>query len=245
MIFASNSRRPQSDLTTASRRAFTLIELLVVMSIIVILVSISVPVLSKLSQSNKRTQARNMVAAYIANARSSAMQYRRSVAVVLYEQTPIYSDRSDPNQTAIILALANADQTPASAGNILFSPMPGRLPEMMPAGIKVAGLDDTSSIVRQNGSAGVSTRAIIFDGNGQLILRSGLSVNSPTGALGSASMIVGDWNFSGGSNSASTAGVILYDGQQFTAAAPANAASWLQQNADIVVVNAFTGNLNR
>jgi prepilin-type N-terminal cleavage/methylation domain-containing protein len=242
-----------------AERGFTMIELLVVMSVIVILVSVAVPVLSKLSQSNKLTQARNMASAYIANARSAAIQAKRPVAAIFYEPSinpvtglPNYADTADPNQSVVMLAVASADQSGAGPGNILFVAMPGRSPVALPAGIKVATLDD-SSVFKQSESfdSTKNTRAIVFDANGQLLLRGGLKANA-SGAAGSSTRIVGDWSFGGGVNAVSSPGIVIYDGQKFrdagmTSPSTSDAArsSWLQTNADILVVNVFTGNLNK
>lgn len=242
---------------------FTLIELLMVIAVIIILVSVSMPLLSKLAQSNKRSQAVNLATAYISNARALAIQQRRPAACVFYEQTAARANPANPNQTAVILAITDPGTSPSSNGNLVFIPLPQRQPDYMPYGIRVAAISDAQSggnfIFRFNETTtlGSKTRAIVFDGNGNLLLRNGLAIVAPSGSAGSATMLVGDWNFISGvagpaSGAASTPGILIYDYREFIEAkqnvAPATDLTrrdWILANSDVVAVNAYTGNILR
>jgi Tfp pilus assembly protein FimT len=250
--------------------AFTLIELLMVIAIIIILVSVSMPLLSKLAQSNKRSQAVNIITAYIANARSLAIQQRMPTCVVFYEQTANNANPANPNQTAIMIGIADSSKSPDPAnGNLVFKALPNRQPDYMPYGIRVAAISDMntgiafSNTIRlgENFAAYTRTRAIVFDGSGQMIVRSGLAVD-PSGAAGSSTKITADWNFYAGvgtigspaANFGSTPGVLVYDyreyadataGLLFNAAADNTRRDWILANSDVIAVNAVTGNILR
>ena len=251
--------------------AFTIIELLIVIAIIIILVSVSLPLVSKMMQNNSQTQAVNMVTAYIANARGEAIVRKRQVGVVFYEQTAAYASPFNKNQTAVMMAYEDDNQlqkypTAYSSGYTVFVALPGRMPEYLPTGVKVATLDDNSGTLfrlAEETSTSRRTRVIVFDSTGQLVLRNGLAVANVTGAIGSAGMVTGDWAFilpnvpisgvtfaaGNASNAVSSPGVIIYDGRGFDQAQVAgndtNVANWLKANADILIVNAYTGNIIR
>jgi prepilin-type N-terminal cleavage/methylation domain-containing protein len=257
-------------LTGRFRAGFSFIELLMSIAVIVVLVSISMPLLSKLAQSNKRTQAVNLVTAYISNARALAIQMRRPTCVIFYEQTTTNALPANPNQTAIMIGVAAPDLSPDSTtGNLVFEPVSERQPDYMPYGIRVAAIADVSAVnaatfsqsIRQgdNVSASAQTRVIVFDQNGQMLVRNGLAVRTPSGTAGSAARIVADWKLAlgptlPGANFVSTPGLLIYDGREFLdtnktfpagAAGDIYRANWVLANSDIIGVNAYTGTILR
>ena len=256
--------------------AFTIIELLIVIAIIIILVSVSLPLVSKMMQNNSQTQAVNMVTAYLANARGEAIVRKRQVGVVFYEQTAAYASPYNKNQTAVMLCMEDPNQSqyyksPDVPGTTItiFMAMPGRSPEYLPNGIKLATLDDNASNnndntdtvfrLQEESSSSRRTRVIMFDANGQLILRNGLGradltmIPFSSDPAGGKYKITGDWAFTTPKGTPSDAvtspAVVVYDGRTFDQAAVAgndnNVAKWMKANADILIVNAYTGNVLR
>lgn len=284
-----------SDRQPGAKRGFTLMELLVVMGIIITIVAISIPAVNTLTKGNSQRQAVNMVTAYIANARTIAMSTGRQAGVIFYEeknnaltpnsnQTAVQLIVEDPNQSSTI---AGTTYTPA-AGCTTFMPDTRYRVEYLPAGIKVATLDDSNvtGAFRQAENSSTQSRVVMFNGLGQLVLRNGICrsffqsattynlndvVQSPltgfrfiakAGSTGQTppnstywTSITDDWNVASAtsatsiSSGVSSPGLVVYNGRAFNDAGvagnTANSAAWLQANADIVIVNAYTGNVIR
>ena len=159
------------------------------------------------------------------------------------------------------LAIADADQSNTTMGGAKYPGMnPGMtvfLPysarEYLPTGVKVATLTDSVAQSLATGDTTLRTRAIVFDPTGQMVLRNGLARGTLSGVAGSITKIVGDWNFADWSagalaNGVSSPGVLVYDGNQYAAQAfttDSSRISWLKKNSDILIVNAYTGNVIR
>jgi len=214
-------------------RAFSLIELIVVIGIMVIVLALAVPAFNKLLQGNNIKQSTNMLSAYVASARAAAQQQRRTVAVVLYEE----GAGGYNGQTAVALAYD-------STGALVFTPLPGRTPEYLPQGIKVATLSSATTMSEET-TTGVC-RAILFNASGQVTLQNGLT------AVPAASAATAPWNFAGTAACASSPGVLIYDStdylnwikSQSTPSAAAKA-TWLQAHGDLLIINSYTGGLIR
>jgi len=236
-------------------RAFSLIELLVVIAIVIILAAAVLPLISGLTKSNNLQQGVNIASVMLANGRNMAMSTRRQVAVVFYEETSANAMPFNANQTAIGLAIESSTQTGAAAGNTIFEVVRGRGVEYMPTGVRVATLDDASTQVKltEQSNAARRVRAVVFDENGQMLLRNGLSVNTPSGGAGTPTQVVGDWGFvdaatGNPSDAAASPAILVFDGRAFADAAPADdaaIATWMEQNATVLIVNAYTGNVIR
>ncbi len=257
----------------ARHTAFSLIELLVVVAIMGILLVVAIPAIKALTQNNNQKQARNMASVYIAAARSAALQQRRLVGCVFYE------DPTNKNQVAVRLVR----ETGVNADLTYFGAIPGSQAEFMPRAIRIGVLDDNTTWnvrTEQQATAEQRTRLILFDANGQLVLRNGLGVNTydagttyNTGeavASGGSTYVcvrpvtVGqspvannssywrreDWYIRATSSAlndgVSTPGIVIWDDNDFRAAnlgSDAARGDWVLKNADILIVNAYTGNL--
>jgi prepilin-type N-terminal cleavage/methylation domain-containing protein len=256
----------------AARSAFTLIELIVVISIIVILSAIAVPAIKNLTKSNDTSQAANLVRTMIAQARTIAVSQHRMAGVVFFEETATYSRPVNTDETAMQLFVEAYNQSsyaPVASGLTVFVSYSAER-QYLPAGIKLATLSDNIDIINtsENSSVSNTTRAIVFDSNGQIINYAGLATPDP--AVGSTNpgeypKAYGDWNFlkPNGANAAgntpnpkpsSSPAFFLYNKSEFDEQAAAFAASpgpdkaradWLKQHADVIVVNAYTGTVIR
>lgn len=222
----------------ATRRGFTLTELLTVIGIIVIILGVTLPSMNYLMKGNAQKQSINVVTAYIASARATAINSRQPVAIVFFEEA-IGTDRWDNNQTAVQLLRGNA-----SAGHMVLSPIPGRdKPEYLPRGIRVATLASTGSVQEVgNDDATKPCRVILFDGSGQMMLINNL-IASETNQGWAQSL-----NSGSAADRSSTPGIVLYDGREYDSAvndAGKDGATWLANNADLLIINAYTGNVIR
>lgn len=266
---AGRGRGGTCRLAQCARGGFTLIELITVTAIIVVLLGITLPSMSKLLKGNSQQQGVNLLTAYVSSARATALGSKNPVAVIFYQDT------EDTNQTAIVLAR----QTLYVGGIHYFDGIPGRPRQFMARGVKIATLNDVGQVVTE-GTSTVPARAIIFNENGQLVFWNNLSVPTyQAGVTYAAGQVVSNagkiytcqtdkimgisppnaaswgetkWNFGGTAGSASTAGLLVYDDRGLQAAVDSNKvtndatrSSWLQKNGDLVIINAYTGNVIR
>lgn len=256
--------------------AFTLVELLVVIGIIALLAGIMIPVVSTLTKGNSQKQAVNTISAYISAARTRAIAEGRQVGVVFFE------DLQNANQTAIQICVER--NTKLTSGGVEFTSFDAadtRI-EYLPRGIRVATLNDGASVGwANNTSPSNKTRVIIFDAQGQLVLRNGLCVeeyaagtyragtilratgdspkdiylslqdNNASALTNTAYWRIVPWHFDADytdelrqSYGTSAPGIFVFDYNEFNNSGASNdtdRATWLQQNADILVINANTG----
>jgi prepilin-type N-terminal cleavage/methylation domain-containing protein len=173
-------------------RAFTIIELLLVIAIIAILVGISFPEIRSMTKSSNLSQASNLVRAMLETARATAISQHRVAGVVFFEETAQYAYPVHAGQTAMQLCVESFDQTGLGTlqlGMVSFNPDRQYLPQ----GVILATLSNPASnpsgvatgqvIGVQNAdarTAGGYSRVILFDANGQLLLRAGLSLTPTT-----------------------------------------------------------------
>jgi type II secretory pathway pseudopilin PulG len=246
--FHFRTRRPRS-------RAFTLIELLAVIGIIILLVGITIPAIKSLSKSNDQSQSVNLVRSMISTARAIAISQHRPVGVVFFEESPTYSLPVNSNRTAMQLFIEDYNQVSVVAGTRYVYYSTAR--EYLPAGVKLASLSDAGSFVEAGDPTSTSpARAILFDANGQLLLRGGLcSWLTNGGTAGQYPKAYGDWNFIGYStgnlpngqpgNSYSSPGFFLFSKAEYDAQPAASKAAWLKKNASVIIVNSNTGGVLR
>lgn len=225
------------------KRAFTLIELLVVMVVMIILIGIMLPVIKSLTRSNAQKQAVNLITTLIANARSTAIQTRTPAGLVLYE------DPAVPSQTSAQLVVQSKESDLK-----YFTRAPRSSVQTLPVGISVGSLDDNATSAIRTGASGstaLKTRVVLFDSNGQMVLNNRLAKDP---ALTDAAAVA--WNLnattSNQSDGVSSPGFIIYSAADFKAAtdngsltSDATRAQWVKQNADILIVNPYTGNIIR
>ena len=238
LILASAARR--------GRRAFTLIELLVVISIIVILLAVSIPTIRSLTKSNREKQAVNLLTTLLANARSTAIATHKYSGIVVYEY-PAATSTGSTDATSYVQLITQS--TINGTGKIrYFTRVPRTTPQRLPQGIQVAMLDDSVSGFKNQASAssGGKCRVILFDSTGQMALLNALATDtSLTDPVSTA------WNINGTagvSQGTSSPGLVVYDASLFLASHntnPSNDSLWLRQNADVLIVNPYTGNIIR
>jgi prepilin-type N-terminal cleavage/methylation domain-containing protein len=242
------------------RRAFTLIELVTVVAIMGAVAALALPAIGALTKDNSRAQAANQVRAYVSLARSLAIAQHRMVGVVFLEETGKYALPVHGGQTAMQLFAEDYEQAGynCAAGNTVFVAY-GPVREYLPAGIRVAALNDDAArgvMTGDEASATVGrTRAVLFDAQGRLITRHGLArPDLGTASAGAYPWAMGDWNFTTKRGNASlgmsSPGILLYDGMAYEAAhiAPDHSGdgarnAWLKGHANVVLVNANTGAL--
>lgn len=261
-------------------RGFTLIELLTVIAIIVLLAGLSFPAIRSMTKSNDQSQSVNVVQAMVTSARNIAVTQRRMAGVVFFEETPQNASPANTLQTAMQLIVEDYDQRRDGTGSdttLNYSRGGGKFAvdvgmtvfvaynrerQYLPKGIRIATLSDSSNVVRMNEQqdAGSRARVVIFDADGQVLLRGFLTAPDPAlGAqqAGQYPRAYADWGFlkpsdnvqlGTGLNAYSSPGFFIYNQSDFESASLANdsaRAQWLINHADVLVVNTYTGNVNR
>ncbi len=239
-------------------RAFTLMELLVVIAIIGILVGITVPTVKNLTKSNDQSQAVNLIRAFISSARGIAVSQHRMAGVVFFEETGQYSRPVNSGQTAMQLFVEDYNQnypTIVNGATVFVTYSSQR--QYLPSNIKLAALNEGGGTFTGENTSTAAARAILFDSNGQLLLRSGLATPIPAGAPGTYPQAYGDWNFifpdfktvaGVAGNAFSSPGFFIYNKSDYddqglnqSSATDLARAAWIRQNSDVVTVNGFTG----
>ena len=251
------------SVTPNSRRAFPLIELLVVIAVIVILAAITVPALRSLTKSNDTAQAANVVRSYIAAARSAAVNGHRMAGVVFFEESADYSRPVNANQTAMQLFVEDYNQAQYTPNNTTVFIKYSSDRQYLPGNVRLAALSDLNngSVATAENNTSNIARAIIFDANGQLITIDRLATPSPGAGganQGQYPEAYGDWKFltPNGATPAGPAGIassspgfFLYSKADYDAQtagySDAQRFVWIRQHADVVIVNAYTGNVIR
>ncbi len=237
------------------RRGFTLIELMVVMFIVVLMLGVCIPSVKAIMRGNSQAQAVNLIRANLATARSIAISQHRQAGVVFFEEMAANAPFANRGQTVVQLMIEAPDQTGAAAGFTVFNYYTKER-QYLPPGIQVGTLNDvaTKQILTGDNSGGAS-RVILFDANGQMILRNGIARPNNTGSAdGGYPKAYVDWNITTKATAASygvsSPGVIVfsmtdYKSAGMVAAADTAKASWVQQHSDVLIVNAYTGGVIR
>jgi type II secretory pathway pseudopilin PulG len=241
-------------------RAFTLVELLTVAVIMIILMAIAVIPIRSMMRNNSQKQATNQTTALLANARAQALQQGRVIGFVMFEEST-----GSGTQTAMQMIVEDRDQrqySPPNAPPILNTVFVALNSQRhyVPRGVRIAGLLDNAGRPVVTGDASASenrSRVVLFDSRGHLLLRSGIAAP--------ASAAYADWKLAAPEDvdidpatgdsipsmrGASSPGFLIYsaadyNAKGFTPATQGAAAAWIQQNADILVINAYTGNIIR
>jgi prepilin-type N-terminal cleavage/methylation domain-containing protein len=249
------------------RRAFTLIEVLVVISIVVIMLAVAVPTIRALTKGNSQKQAVNLMTTMLANARATAISTHKPTGIVIYEY-PAVANKVSNEATSFIQPVTQSKYDGANKVRY-FTRVQGSGPQRLPSGIQVATLDAGVNAFRTQsanaetaagGNFGASCRVILFDSNGQMLLANGIGTDPSlaTDAVAQAWNLHGDQKSSGGNiqqtRGSSSPGFLIYDAVLFNAEHTAAIAAgneatadpiWLRQNSDVLVVNAYTGNVIR
>lgn len=247
--------RPSTPIARGRHGAFTLIELLVVISIIIILLAVSIPTIRALTKGNNQKQAVNLMTTMLANARATAISTRKCSGIVVYEYPPT-TDIKNPTQATSFIQLVTQSKYDGIKSLRYFTRVPGTGAQRLPPAIQVATLDMGVNAFRTQASdttsstllRGANCRVILFDGNGQLLVSRGIA----TDASLATDPVAQAWNMSADTVSlnkgSSSPAFLVYDAGLFAAqhnASGSTDATWLRQNSDVVVVNAYTGNVIR
>jgi prepilin-type N-terminal cleavage/methylation domain-containing protein len=245
---------------TSWRQGFTLIELLVVIGIIVILMLVAIPALNSIFNNASLTMAENQLRASIAQARSLAIRDRRMVGLVFFEpdatlDKTVFKDRATHgDRTAYqVIVYDHADpgvdyftpQVNSQATEGFGDPTIYRSPEYLPRGLRVGVIDDSPGYpLRTEFSPDtVKARVIMFDASGQLVMR-----NRMAGGNGSRT----EWYLRGdvaASQGVSSPGFTIYDTNKLRNSVDisnsARISDWIFRNANMYVINAYTGGIVR
>lgn len=234
------------------RKAFTLIELLVVISVMIILMAMMLPAIKSMTRNNSQKQAVNQITSLLANARTTAVVQHKLAGLVIYEDPELVGQSS----TQLIVLSSTAQEVTSSGSTVTlyrFNRAPRSGPITLPKGITVAMLDDsgTTPFRTSDSSTNTKARVILFDGNGHLVLMNSLTRDPSLTDASSAA-----WNLNADRNNlsrgVSSPAVVVFSGTEMKDATDrgvitnaSTRAEWVKQNGDVLVVNAYTGNIIR
>jgi type II secretory pathway pseudopilin PulG len=241
------------SITGRRSAAFTLVELLVVISIIIILLAVSIPTIRALTKSNSQKQAVNLLTSLLANARATAISTHKVSGIVVYEYPAVSNGQS--NEATSYVQLITQSAYNGSSKVRFFTRVPRTTPQRLPSGIQAATIDvgvnsfrtqavDTSNSDQYGGTC----RVILFDSTGQLLMTNSIAADT---TLKNDDPTVAAWNMNGDQSAtrgSSSPGFLVYDAVLFNQShhtPPVNDATWLQQNSDVIILNAYTGNVIR
>jgi len=262
------------------RRGFTLVELMVVIFIIAALAVIAAPAVTAMLRGNAQSHAVNLIRAQLATARSVAISQHRQAGVIFFEESTYYMPHGSVNtdRTAMQLIVESADQSAVTSDNAIGNTVfvyHSRDREYLPAGIQIATLnDDPNKMVTTSKVGGSTSRIILFDANGQLVLRNRIVRpdlgSSPAANVDPYPWAYGDWlkekdktngawgapNENSDYVGVSAPALLIYNDKEFSNYCKSSAylsaekkdvaaSDWVQRHADVLVVNAYTGNLIR
>jgi prepilin-type N-terminal cleavage/methylation domain-containing protein len=279
----SGRQDTNADSPRRSLPAFTLIELMVVVGIILILVAIAVPAVRALTKSNSQKQAVNLLTSMVARARALAIQSHEMAGVYIFESDSsttangVIASKSGGQSYAQIVV--GAQDTGIASGQSFLQgavslvtdvggdvngvPVPPGTTgnaQPLPKDVIVAALDDDpNSLVRMSTETVAGNerlRLIVFDENGQLVLRRNMQVfvsgtTAPSAVYNNSSpgflvFSLADLQaaIDAGAIPALPAGVWNQTQAQQTARDKA-LGNWIEQNADVLIFNTYTGNVIR
>ena len=261
------------DQSRAARRGFSLVELLVVLFIIIIVMAIGAPAMKSMLRGNAQSQAVNLIRAQLSAARAIAISQHRQAGVVFFEENSVasssgkkdFAPAANTGQTAMQLIVEDTNLTGSTANGTIFVYY-SRERQYLPTGIRVAALNDDpgKQVMTGDNTAGTS-RVVVFDANGQMILRNGIHHPNPGSRPAPGSdpypYAYGDWlpncvNVGDPDNcGVSSPAVLVFSMNDFKdyvnnnthtgAQLDIDKANWVQQHSDVLIVNAYTGNLIR
>jgi hypothetical protein len=208
-----------------------------------------------MTRDNCQKLAVNLLTSMVANAHSLALQSHAPAGLVIYDDWMNYPNtpKTYSSQSSVQLVVASS----YSSSQINFIRAPRTSPQPLPRGIKVSTLDDSTNGFRtQDAIVGTDVcRIILFDGEGHMVLRNGLMKDASlpdTGSPLTSDVPAVSWNLQGGSVGVSSPGFVVFNANELQAAKDKNTvnstgtlSTWLMQHADIMVVNAYTGNVIR
>ena len=240
---------------------------MVVVAIVVILAAVSIPAIMSLTKNNAQAQAVNQIRAMLSYARSIAVSQQRRAGVVFINETLQFSSPVNSSQTAMQIFVEDYNQAPYySAGQnvatIGFTYLSADR-QYLPPGIRIGTISQGSGGAESlntgdNGTtAQQKVRAILFDGNGQMIIQNSMATANPTGSPGTYPMAFGDWQFTNPANTGAANNMVnatsapaimvfnqndyLQQGFPNTAAGDILRTAWIEQHADVLVINPYTG----
>ena len=266
------------------RAAFTLVELLTVIAIMVIIAAVSIPAFAALFANNNMVQAQNQLSAAIAETRSLALQNHTEVALIFFEEpghtdeTAFAYEQESPGQggqgatgitqyfqpipqqsvqylpkgvyVATLVGTANSEGI-NNADNGFALP-----PQQSPA-IDAAGTATNFNQPNNNtNSQAAPLEAIVFDGNGHLVIVNSMITQPPEqiDQPANANATITWWNGPVASSSTtnyfgpSSPGFVLYEPANWpnplqVGGVTVTPGAYLAANSDVTMVSTYTGNV--
>jgi len=259
-----------------------MVELLTVLAIMVIVAAISIPAFAALFAGNNMVQAQNQLSTAVAGARTLAIQNHTDVALIFFEEP------GHTGETAYAYEQASPGQSGSPASTTFFQPMPDESIQYLPKGVYVAtlvgtansyggvnnsdngfamppqqlpALPPTATQYQPNSNASPNAaplRAIVFDGNGQLVIINSMVPQPPETIDSPGTTTAITWWGNATPTTAETyafgpsaPGFVLYEPANWPNPLPTDPSTgaaytpgaYLAANSDITMISTYTGNV--
>lgn len=241
------SKTPPSDpprgRAATARSAFTLFELLIVVGIIIMVLSVALPTIVAMLTSGADAQAYNVLSGQLVVARALASESDTYVAVHVQIAQAAAAKSSEDLSNACYSAITW--QNPSGGAN--FELITGYAPNRMPGTLAFGEISDAFVTAQSEFSIGSSAVladftafSIVFSPRGEVVKRvNGNTLQFATALAGAGQL----WNTTYANGEEGATAITLFDYGELVALETSLQEKYLNENAQFLPVNTYTGRL--
>jgi len=227
--------------TRPRRPAFTLVEIVITIGVLVLVATIAMPSVVAIINAGSDNQAYNLLSAQLKGARALAIESQNYTALHVQMADPATGYEDVCFATIMVL----------NAAGDKFIPADGFGPRRMPGNIAFGDLHDVLTGPAENPYGNISnlddftTFTVVFNPAGQAVkqVKGGDVVLDTTHAIFTGGSGVKLWDAADAPDELAATALTLFDYREIKPRSPADRATYLNANGQILAVNVFTGQL--